>query len=160
MNGRDLGDGVADAQPEHLPDVRGGVGTDQQDLLSRPGQRERSGTRNRGLAHPSFAGEEEEPGRVVQELHVLRRSQQQLAVSELAGLEQQPSTSELEEPEQQFSVPELEQQLSVSELVEPALTVDDAALSPSIVAPAGVGTAPAVTAAVTPAHSASWARSG
>src|SRR5450631_2136218 len=70
MNGRDLGDGVADAQPEYLPDVRGGVGTDQQDLLSRPGQGERSGTRNGGLAHPSFAGEEEEPGRVVQELHV------------------------------------------------------------------------------------------
>ena len=81
-------------------------------------------------------------------------------VSELAVLEQQPSTSELEEPEQQLSAPELEQQLSVSELVELALAVDDAALSPSILAPAGVGTAPAAAAAVTPAHSASWARSG
>jgi hypothetical protein len=89
--------------------------------------------------------------------------EQQLLVSELGELvelEQQPSVSEPAEVEQQLSVPELEQQLSVSELVELALAVDDAALSPSIVAPAGVGSAPAVTAAVTPAHSASWARSG
>jgi hypothetical protein len=84
-------------------------------------------------------------------------------VEELLELEQQPSVSEPAELEQQLSVPELEQQLSASELVEPvelALAVDDAALSPSIVAPAGVGTAPAAAAAVTPAHSARWARSG
>jgi hypothetical protein len=64
--------------------------------------------------------------------------EQQLCVCELVEPEQQPSTSELAEPEQQPPVSERVE-------VERAPAVGFAAVRPSIVAPAGVGTPPAAS---------------
>ncbi len=66
----DLGDRVADAQTEDLPDVGGGVGRDEQHLLAGPGQAQRRRARDGGLADPAFTGEEHEPGRVGQERRI------------------------------------------------------------------------------------------
>ena len=50
-----------DRDTEHLPDVRGGVGADQQHTSAACGQRQCGRARDRGLAHPALAGEEQEP---------------------------------------------------------------------------------------------------
>ena len=66
----DRGDGVADRDAEDLPDVRGRVGADQQHPLALASQVQGRGAGDGGLADPALAGEEQEPWRGFEELHL------------------------------------------------------------------------------------------
>ena len=59
------GDGIADADAEHLAHIGGWIGADQEHALSGFGQLDGRGTGNRGLADTAFAGEEEEARRPI-----------------------------------------------------------------------------------------------
>ena len=58
---------VAQLDPQHLVQVRCGIGADQQHLLAGIRQRQRGGRRQRGLADTALAGEEQMPRRSMQE---------------------------------------------------------------------------------------------
>ena len=65
----DRGDAVADGDAEHLPDVGGRVGADQQHILPGLGQTDRGRAGDGSLAHPALAGEEQEARRLFEEFH-------------------------------------------------------------------------------------------
>ena len=62
-------DAVADVDAKHLPDVGRRIGAHQQDLPARVGQLHSGGAGDGGLADAALAGEEQETGWVVQEVH-------------------------------------------------------------------------------------------
>lgn len=80
-DGRHRRDRVADADPEDLPDVRGGVGARQQDPLAVPYETYRGRARQRGLADAALPGEEEEPRQVVEEGQSEHQQQQPFGAS-------------------------------------------------------------------------------
>ena len=67
---RDTGHGerpVAERHPEHLVEVRGRIGADQQDGLAGVGQMQRGGTGDRSLPDTALAREKQEAGQRVAE---------------------------------------------------------------------------------------------
>jgi hypothetical protein len=58
---------VAQLDAEHLIEVRGRIGADEEHLLAGVGQRQRRGGGQRSLANATLAGEEEMPGRAADE---------------------------------------------------------------------------------------------
>ena len=60
---------MPDPDPEHLAQVRGGVGRDQEDAPADVGEADRRGARHRGLPDAALPGEEEVARREPDEVH-------------------------------------------------------------------------------------------
>ena len=68
-HGRHGDDAVADVDAEHLADVGGRIGADQQHLFARVGQLHGGGAGDGGLADAALAGEEQEARGLLKEVH-------------------------------------------------------------------------------------------